>query len=265
MTSQPRLGMWRSRYRRMGTRHGNGFRHTPIEKYSVSVMVPKYAAVNGSLGPERRCVAYAMGPWRMAQDARKSTDPTVQLIKGRVSQSEQQRISLTDMRVPHHAHTDGRGLYKANNAPERRTHSMANFRGRRESTGKRKKQVMKHTAAPRLQAANARRRSHRLTAFHPERSVYARSRTWCFIQRVNGRCTLWILHQKLREANSNSTSSTSHLTNPGGASGCVHLPLTRRRLRSCCYSHANHPASSSCLVGAGSCAGISLLLVGNRT
>lgn len=79
--SQPRLGMWRSRYRGMGTRHGSGFRHTPMEKYSVSVMVPKYAAVNGSLGPEKRCVAYAMGPWRMAQDARKSTDPTVQLIK----------------------------------------------------------------------------------------------------------------------------------------------------------------------------------------
>jgi hypothetical protein len=43
------------------------------------------------------------------------------------------------------------------------TYKMANLRGFNDSTGKRKKQIMKHTAAPRLQAMNMSIRSHRLT------------------------------------------------------------------------------------------------------
>ena len=43
-------------------------------------MLPKYAAVNGNLGVERRCAAYASGPWRTAKDVRNNIDPTVQLI-----------------------------------------------------------------------------------------------------------------------------------------------------------------------------------------
>ena len=31
---------------------------TPIEKYRVSAIDPKYAAVKGSLGPETRCIMY---------------------------------------------------------------------------------------------------------------------------------------------------------------------------------------------------------------
>jgi predicted esterase YcpF (UPF0227 family) len=44
------------------------------------------------------------------------------------------------------------------------TYKMANLRGFNDSTGKRKKQIMKHTAAPRLQAMNMSIRSHRLTS-----------------------------------------------------------------------------------------------------
>lgn len=43
------------------------------------------------------------------------------------------------------------------------TYRTANFRGRRASTGKRKKQRVKQAAAPRLQQAKTSRRSHRLT------------------------------------------------------------------------------------------------------
>lgn len=42
-------------------------------------------------------------------------------------------------------------------------HRIANFRGLRARTGKRKKHTMKHVAAPRLQAVKARRRSQRDT------------------------------------------------------------------------------------------------------
>jgi hypothetical protein len=31
--------------------------HTPIAKYNVSAIDPKYAAVNGSRGPETKCLA----------------------------------------------------------------------------------------------------------------------------------------------------------------------------------------------------------------
>lgn len=49
---------------------------TPTAKYSVSAIDPKYAAVNGSRGPENRCLAYWMGPMRTAHDARNSAEPT---------------------------------------------------------------------------------------------------------------------------------------------------------------------------------------------
>lgn len=45
----------------------------------------------------------------------------------------------------------------------RLTYRMANLRGLRESTGKRKKQMKKHTAAPTLHATKMSIRSHRLT------------------------------------------------------------------------------------------------------
>lgn len=43
------------------------------------------------------------------------------------------------------------------------TYRMANLRGFSDSTGNRKKQSMKHTAAPRMHAMNMSIRSHRLT------------------------------------------------------------------------------------------------------
>lgn len=43
------------------------------------------------------------------------------------------------------------------------TYRMANLRGLSDSTGNRKKQSMKHTAAPRMHAMNMSIRSHRLT------------------------------------------------------------------------------------------------------
>jgi len=49
----------------------------------VHTIVPKYAAVKGSLGADMRCRAYVIGPWRIAHEDRKSNDPTVQLITGR--------------------------------------------------------------------------------------------------------------------------------------------------------------------------------------
>lgn len=44
------------------------------------------------------------------------------------------------------------------------TYKMANLRGLSVRTGKRKKQIMKQTAAPRLQAPKMSIRSHRLTS-----------------------------------------------------------------------------------------------------
>jgi hypothetical protein len=43
------------------------------------------------------------------------------------------------------------------------TYRVANFRGAVTTIGKRKKQMKKHTAAPKLHAKKMRRRSHRLT------------------------------------------------------------------------------------------------------
>jgi hypothetical protein len=37
---------------------------------------PKYVAVNGSRGPEIKCVAYWYGPMRKAQEEMKSNEPT---------------------------------------------------------------------------------------------------------------------------------------------------------------------------------------------
>lgn len=53
---------------------------TPMEKYSVKAIEPKYAAVKGSRGPESKCWTYWTGPMRTANDARKSTDPTDHLV-----------------------------------------------------------------------------------------------------------------------------------------------------------------------------------------
>lgn len=49
---------------------------------NVKVMDPKYAAVNGSRGPERRCWIYAMGPIKTAQDAKNSKEP-IDHLEGR--------------------------------------------------------------------------------------------------------------------------------------------------------------------------------------
>jgi hypothetical protein len=45
-------------------------------------MDPKYTAVKGSLGPEIRCVAYALGPMRPAHEAKKRMEPEDQLERG---------------------------------------------------------------------------------------------------------------------------------------------------------------------------------------
>lgn len=37
-------------------------KHTPREKNRVNAIDPKYAAVNGNRGVERRCMAYVSGP-----------------------------------------------------------------------------------------------------------------------------------------------------------------------------------------------------------
>jgi hypothetical protein len=55
-------------------------RLTPIAKYSVSAIEPKYAAVKGRRGPETRCFAYTQGPMRTAHESRKRSDPTDHLI-----------------------------------------------------------------------------------------------------------------------------------------------------------------------------------------
>lgn len=52
------------------------------------------------------------------------------------------------------------------------TYKMANFVGRRAKTGNRKKQMTKHTAAPKLHAPKTRIRSHRETmAFQTSASI----------------------------------------------------------------------------------------------
>lgn len=48
---------------------------TLMAKTRVIVMDPKYAAVNGSRGPEIRCCAYTRGPIKTAQDAKNSIEP----------------------------------------------------------------------------------------------------------------------------------------------------------------------------------------------
>ena len=48
---------------------------TPMAKYSVNAMVPKYTAVKGRRGPEIRCWAYVIGPRRTAHDVRNSNEP----------------------------------------------------------------------------------------------------------------------------------------------------------------------------------------------
>lgn len=50
-------------------------RPTLMAKSNVNAIEPKYAAVNGSRGPESRCWAYCTGPIKMAHEAKNSTDP----------------------------------------------------------------------------------------------------------------------------------------------------------------------------------------------
>lgn len=40
----------------------NSSKHTPKAKYRVRPIDPKYAAVNGNRGVDRRCIAYVRGP-----------------------------------------------------------------------------------------------------------------------------------------------------------------------------------------------------------
>lgn len=54
--------------------------------------------------------------------------------------------------------------HEARNRTEPRVHNIANLRGLKERTGKRKKQITKHAAAPTLQPANMSMRSHLLKA-----------------------------------------------------------------------------------------------------
>ena len=48
---------------------------TPMAKYNVNAMVPKYTAVKGRRGPETRCWAYVIGPRRTAHDVRNKSEP----------------------------------------------------------------------------------------------------------------------------------------------------------------------------------------------
>ena len=50
-------------------------RLTPIAKYSVKAIDPRYMAVNGSRGPDVRCFAYVTGPSMTAHDAKKRREP----------------------------------------------------------------------------------------------------------------------------------------------------------------------------------------------
>ena len=52
---------------------------TPIAKYRVNAMDPKYTAVKGRRGVETRCFPYVTGPRRTAHDVRKNKDPMDQL------------------------------------------------------------------------------------------------------------------------------------------------------------------------------------------
>ncbi|KAH8177545.1 hypothetical protein LIA77_02627 [Sarocladium implicatum] len=62
-----------------------------------------------------------------------------------------------------------------------RTYKMTNFRGRRDSTGKRVKQMTKQAAAPRLQAPKIIKRSHLLTYREEEDEVSCWSLTSRFL------------------------------------------------------------------------------------
>jgi hypothetical protein len=53
---------------------------TPILKYSVSAIDPKYAAVKGRRGVDIKCVAYAQGPIMAAHEARNKAEPKDQLV-----------------------------------------------------------------------------------------------------------------------------------------------------------------------------------------
>lgn len=105
---------------------------TPIEKYRVRAIEPKYAAVKGSRCCDMRCLAYGIGPLSIAHDDRKRSEPTVHLFP-----------------IRNYRTVLGRDPY-----------SIANFRGRRERTGNIKKQSTKHARAPRLQPVKANILSH---------------------------------------------------------------------------------------------------------
>lgn len=58
------------------------------------------------------------------------------------------------------------GMRKGEGRGGRNTYNTTNLRGLSVKTGNRAKQITKHARAPRLQAPNMRRRSHRLTVTH---------------------------------------------------------------------------------------------------
>jgi len=60
--------------------------------------------------------------------------------------------------------------HEARKRTDPNVHRIANLRGRKERTGKRKKQMTKQAAAPMLQPANIRIRSHLLRANHASSS-----------------------------------------------------------------------------------------------
>lgn len=57
-------------------------------------MEVKYAAVNGSRGPDVRCLAYGTGPMRTAQEARKRAEPDDHLVDARA----RTRTNISDVR-----------------------------------------------------------------------------------------------------------------------------------------------------------------------
>ena len=162
-------------------------------------MEPKYAAVNGRRGPEVRCFAYAQGPIKTAQDARKKIEPNVHLrIRqdksvtcscnggwlrwcggARVKKREREQRGLLGL-LTYATHEYGillssTGIPSWNTMPfcllpelpvlrtTWGTYRVANLLGLSHRTGNRAKQRTKQTSAPTLHAPKTNRRSHLLT------------------------------------------------------------------------------------------------------
>lgn len=76
-------------------------------------------------------------------------------------QKEQRSNGPADQTGPDVSLTGAMWLFEIDRGSTYRT---ANLRGRSDSTGNKKKQIIKHAAAPRLQAEKASKRSNRLTS-----------------------------------------------------------------------------------------------------